>query len=174
MATITHDQARAQLVRMGDPRAIKRALTNALRRSATKIRTESIRRFRSQGIGRRIFGTRKFRKKDSKGLIGVSRARDRGEHVELDIYAKGMAGIQESGGRTAAHTIKPGAFRLNGVPVLVFRVPGALVITANPVQHPGATHPRMPHLEPALARGSADATREIQQAMEGHLDRALR
>jgi hypothetical protein len=166
--TITPEQARQQLVRMGDPRAIKRVLTNALRRTATGIRKGSMTRFRSRGVGRRIFGTKKFRMKHSKGLLSVSRARDRGTHVELDVTAKGFAAIQESGGRTAPHVIKA-----KNAPLLVFRVPGGLV-KAKEVQHPGATHPRMPHLGPAVREGTTVGTREIEAAMEGHIDRALR
>jgi len=172
--TITPQQAQQQLVRIGDPRAIQRAVRNALRRGANAIRKDAIARFRSQGVGRRIFGSRKFRQKHTKGLIGVSRARDRGDQVELEIYAKGMAAIQEEGGTTAAHTIKPGAFKLKGVPVLVFRVPSGLVITSKAVQHPGATHPRMPHLKPAIEKGIPDVSREIVAVMDAHVDKAMR
>jgi len=163
---ITPQQAQQQLVRMGDPRAIRRALKNALRRGANAVRKDAVARFRSRGVGRRIFGSRKFRQKDAP--ISVGRARDRGDEVELDITAKGFAAIQEQGLRTAAHVIVP-----KNAPKLVFRVPGGLVIT-DKVNHPGAMHPRMPSVEPAIEKGAPEITREIIAAVDGHVDQALR
>lgn len=164
---ITPEQARRQLVRVGDPRAIKRLLSDELRRGAREIRKRGLAGFRSRGVGRRVFGAGEIGRQHAKGL-GVSRVRDRGDHVELDVYAKGLAAIQEEGGRMAPHVIEA-----KNAPNLVFRVPGGLVVTKR-VQHRGATHPRMPSVGPAVEKVTPEITREIERAMEGHLDRALR
>lgn len=163
---ITPKQAQQQLVRMGDPKAIRRALTNAFRRGGNKVRVDAIRRFRSRGVGRRIFGGRKFKQKDA--LISLGRVRGRGESVEMDLTAKGFAAIQEQGGTTKPHVIKP-----KNAPLLVFRVPGGFVMTKL-VNHPGARHPRMPSVEPALEKGAPGITEEIRAAVSGHIDHALR
>lgn len=170
--TITPKQAQVQLQRIADPRALRRVVTNAFRRSANGIRKDAIARLRGRGIGRRLFGSKKFKQKDA--LIKVGRARAKGDDVALEISARGIAAIQETGGRFAPHDIKPGGFQINGVPVLVFRVPGRLVVTPNLVKHPGATHPRMPALEPAIEKGKPAVTREILAAVDGHINQALR
>jgi hypothetical protein len=169
---ITPKQAQQQLIRMGDPRAIRRALTNAFRRGGGRVRADAIRSFRSRGIGRRIFGGKKFKQKDA--MISLGRVRGHGDSVQMDITARGFAAIQEIGGTTRPHVIAPKNFAPRGVPLLVFRVPGALVITSKPVHHPGSRMPRIPSLAPALERGAPMIGDEIRRALDTHIDGALR
>jgi hypothetical protein len=161
--------------RLSDRKAIGRALRAALLRTGRRIQKASLRRFRSRGIGRAIFGSEKFRAKHAKGLyVTLGKVNQRADgSVDTVVRAKGLAAIAEEGGRFKPHVIVP-----RRAPRLVFKAaPAPLVaksvdgfVFATKVQHPGATHPRMPHLAPSVEEDRAQARQDIADAMNRLID----
>jgi hypothetical protein len=163
---ITPAQAADQLRKMANPRPLHREVANAFRRGARRIEKRAEDRFTTRGVGRRLFGRKKA---GARKLFSVSRVKTQGGVLSAEITVKGLAAIQETGGVTRPHLIKPGKFLLKGVPVLVFRTPRGLVITSKPVRHPGAMHPAIPSLAPEFEAGIPDVTREVEAAVEKHV-----
>lgn len=123
-------------------------------------RAGAINAFIRRGVGRRIFGQKAG---GAAGLIKVLPARKVGQRYVGTLQARGMAAIQDQGGRTSPHTIAPKNKRF-----LVYRTKaGVLHITDKPVQHPGAQHPAMPFLQQAIASAAPRVAtlidREIQK-----------
>lgn len=123
-------------------------------------RASAINAFIRRGVGRRIFGQKV---KGAVGLIKVLPARKLGGRYVGTLQARGMAAIQDQGGRTSPHTIAP-----KNAKFLVYRTKmGVLHITDKPVQHPGAQHPAMPFLNAAIAQAAPRIAtlidREIQK-----------
>lgn len=123
-------------------------------------RAAAINRFISRGVGRRVFGQKV---KGAVGLIKVTPARMFGGRYVGALQARGLAAIQDQGGRTSPHTIAP-----KNAKFLVYRTKaGVLHVTDKPVHHPGAQHPAMPFLNEAIAgaapRIATWIDREIQK-----------
>lgn len=125
-------------------------------------RGAAINRFTRQGVGRRIFGVKAS---GAAGLIKVLPARMSGGNFVGILQARGLAAIQDQGGRTAPHKIAP-----KNKKFLVYRTnAGVLHITDKPVLHPGAQHPAMPFLSQSITgaapRIATLIDREIQKLM---------
>ena len=142
------EEFRANLERVGNPKAIVRVASNALRRAARAIQKTTIERQRSRGVLRTIFARKA---KGLRKLTTVSRVRTGGGGIEISIKAKGLASIQETGGRIAPHVI-PKAFGTHRA------------------RHPGMTHPRIPALTPEIDRSKTMVSEEISKAMSAHIE----
>ena len=107
----------------------------------------AINAFIRRGVGRRIFGQKT---RGALALIKVVPAKMRGGTYVGTLQARGLAAIQDAGGRTAPHLIKP-----KNKKFLVYRTKaGVLHVTDKPVMHPGAQHPAMPFLNEAIAKAA--------------------
>jgi hypothetical protein len=164
---ITPQQAAAQLRQIGNPRLLDRAVSNAFRKGGRRIRTDAIRRARGRGILRTLFARKPA---GLSKLVTLGRVRRAGGVLQMDLTAKGLAGIQEAGGMIRPHVIKPKL-----ATVLKLKVPTGLGFVTGPVRHPGARHPRIPFVEPALQAGMHGVTEEIRRAVDQeHIEPALR
>ena len=134
--------------------AMQRTIRNAFRRGANRIGADAKKRFRGRGVGR-IWAKR------VKGLpISVGRARITEGSAEIDITAKGLAALQETGGRTKPHAIKP-----RSVKALAFSAGGKHVF-ARSVRHPGSQIARIPSVDQALDAGAGKVMDEIERAVD--------
>jgi len=79
---------------------VMKALGNAFRRELRRTRSDALARFRSTTIGRRL------PRRDSAGLVALSRVRREDGGLVATLSAKGMAGLVETGGRTGPHRVR--------------------------------------------------------------------
>lgn len=167
---LTPSQATAQLARLADQRALAELRAKALKDLVVAIAKRSKESARQRGVIRRLFARR------ASGLdvlFRVSGATERKRLLrksvtEVSLEIRGLAAIQETGGTTRPHVIKP-----KNAPKLVFRAAGRLVVT-DKVDHPGATHPRIPSAADAFEQAERDGAAAIQDAMDAHINQALR
>ena len=125
------------------PSAIRSGMKRALRRVGTAVQGSAIEIFRQRGVGRSLFGQKPS---GARKLISRSKLREReGEFVQ-PIKLKGLAAIQEKGGRTRAHVIRAReggrlSFRIGGKPIFIRQV-----------RHPGSNMPAIPFAQRAASR----------------------
>ena len=151
---------RALLTKVGDGKDITRIGGNALRRGARRIASATIKEQKQRGVLKSVFG------KDSAGLrkrIHPSRLRSAGGVIEVPITVKGLAAIQETGGRMGPHVIEPSARKL------VFVTHGKFVVTGKRVNHPGATHPKMSTFVEEFERGQRATIEDVQKSIGDYL-----
>jgi hypothetical protein len=142
---------------------MKRERENALRRTVRRGRQAAQKKLSSRGIGRALWG--KGRKKSSRTLKGVGhpvlktiRVKTTGGSMRSGIQARGIAAmIEEGGGRTAAHIIKP-------VLAKALQLKETGVIIRDQVKHPGSRIPHEPFLNAALVLAKAELPPELEKA----------
>lgn len=154
---ITLDDAaiRAAIGRYGGS-AVAQIIRPSLERRANDARREAVRAFVSRGIGRGIFG-----RNDSGAwkLITLSPTQMSNDGLSLTLKAGGLAGMQETGGRTRPHIIKPKRAK-----VLAFAVAGEMAF-AKIVNHPGGTVKQYPALRPAAEKIVAQVLADVAPAL---------
>jgi hypothetical protein len=79
---------------------VMRSLGNAFRRELRHTRSDALARFRNTTIGRRM------PRRDSGGLVALSRVRREDGGLVATLSAKGLAGLVETGGRTQPHRVR--------------------------------------------------------------------
>jgi hypothetical protein len=149
----------AAIGRMRGPEVV-RIQARALETHANEARKATVREFVTHSIGKGIFG-----RNDAGAwkIITLSPAVVRGDNVALKITLKGLAALQETGGRIRPHIIKPKRAKL-----LAFAVAGAAgfggdAVFAKIVHHPGAAVPKHESLKPAAAKVLVSAMQDIQR-----------
>jgi len=158
----------AAVGRMRGPEVLKIQL-RALEKHANEARKETVRGFVSAGIGKGIFG---HNDKGAWKIITVSKPVIQGDSVALKITLKGLAALQETGGRIKAHVIKPKRAKM-----LAFGVAGGFgfggdMVFAKIVHHPGATVPKHESLRAAAAKILPSAIVDIQRDLAALWSRA--
>lgn len=157
MSVITAHEAAVRLGLLD--KEIDRAALNAARRTVTYWRSLTMTGIRSKGVGRAIF------EKKAQGLkviIKRDRTRQEGDAFLGGLRLRGMAAMQEIGGKTAAHLIV--AKRARGG-LLGFLGPNGHVITPKSVHHPGSRIPAMPSAGPAQPLVEARAVQELEKGL---------
>jgi hypothetical protein len=142
------------------PKQIHGAMRRAIRRTGTSVQRDAIEMFRQRGVGRRIFGQKPS---GARKLIGRGKLRVRPDELEQPIVFKGLAALQERGGRTKAHGIKPKNKRM-----LRFFLSGKPIFALS-VRHPGGTLPAIPVAAKAAERNRgtlrAEMNKELAKAL---------
>jgi hypothetical protein len=136
------------------PQKLKGAMKRALRRVGTAVQKTMIDLSRERGVMKTIFGKKSAGAR--KSAITRSKLRDEQNTVVQPITIKGLAEIQEKGGRIKPHLIRPGRsgyLVIGGKPI---RVPDG-------VQHPGATHPSIPFADRSAQRHSQRLREELDK-----------
>jgi hypothetical protein len=156
----------AAAVRRLEAREAARPFLNAIRRGLKVARETAAADVIRHGIVRGIFrgpkGPRAVRK-----LLGTS-ARRRGQVFEGALKAKGLLGLQELGGRTRPHEIKP---RSGGF--LVFKGRSGERVFARAVHHPGGRVPRHPFMRRSVQSAEAAISAEIKRAWQEAISRTV-
>ena len=88
--------------------------------------------------------------------------------VIASLRARGLAGLQETGGRTKDHIIRPKKSRL-----LAFEVRGKGLVFVREVRHPGARLARRPVLRGALERALPRIRADIDRGLQQTIDRVI-
>jgi hypothetical protein len=138
------------------PREVRAGLVRALRRTGTAVQGTMVDLFRQRGIGRRIFGKKAT---GARALITRSKLRTRDGVLEQPIKIKGLAAIQERGGRIKAHVIKPKMRK-----ALRFGVAAAEKF-APLVNHPGANMPAIPFAQRAANQHMTKFRDEVEKEL---------
>lgn len=160
------DELNRRLEAAVSEREVLRVAQNAFRRTARHIRKEIVDNSRKRGILRRLYGRKR---KDLNRSLKLSRVRRHRDDYEAPLSStSGLMAIQELGGRFKPHEIRP-----KNAPKLVFVTHGRLVVTSK-VNHPGATHPKMPVFWPAVQESGPRLRAETAQAIADHLRSSLR
>lgn len=147
------DELRRKLGLMGAQKDLDRVIGNAFRKIGRRIQAQARKEARTKGVMRTVFGKSPS---GSQKLFTVSRLLRQGGELTATLKVKGLAAIQETGGRTLPHRI--------------LRPWGR----DKPIMHPGAQHPRMPSFEPIFHRQQATAFSDVADAVAGHLEVAAR
>jgi len=132
--------------------SIRPSVVRGMKRSARIPRAIYMAKARQHGIVRTIFG------KKPKGLGGLVKTKvtDKGNAFILSIELRGLAAMQESGGRTKGHLIGPGPRKLK------LKVPSIGVVIRDSVLHPGSNI----HVFPAANSAMVTAAPKIAAAIE--------
>lgn len=138
------------------PQRIRAGMNRALRRTGTAVQGTAVEVFRSRGIGRRIFGRKAA---GARKIITRSKLRGDPDFVIQPVKLKGLAAIQEAGGVTRPHLIRPKnkkRLAINGKPIM------------GSVLHPGSRMPAMPIGSRAIDRNTdrfaTEMAKELQRA----------
>lgn len=158
----------AAIGRMRGPEVV-RIQTRALEKHANEARKATVAGLVSRSIGKGIFG------RNPSGawkLVTVSKPVVQGDNVALKITLKGLAALQEVGGRIKPHIIKPKRAKM-----LAFAAAGGFgfggdLVFAKIVHHPGATVPKHESLKPAAAKVLVAAMQDIQRDLAALWNRA--
>lgn len=164
---MTHAEAVAQLRALTGPELL-RAQGNGLRRLARAIRTDTKKRLQQRGVGRTVWGRGFARKGGGMTVVKVGRVKKSGsgEGADLSIAVSvaGLAAIQEEGGRTKPHEIKPKSAK-----VLAWSVPSQGF--ARKVNHPGAQMPKIPALGPAVEALAPKGDQYIAESVDKMIEK---
>jgi hypothetical protein len=139
---------------------VGRIQVRALERRMNDARKETVQGFVSRGVGRGIFG------RNNKGawqLVTVEPPKIQGDTASVKITLGGFAALQERGGRTRPHIIRPKRAKR-----LAFAVAGGFgfggdLVFAKLVHHPGATVPKHESLRPAVEKVLVGAIEDIRR-----------
>ena len=145
-------------------KAKDQAVIRSLRRRLHHMRNLAVLEFRSQGVGRRIFGGAGKKASGARLIINRARVRKVGSVFQAGLVLRGLAALQERGGRTDPHVIKPKLAKK-----LIFPLGGRIVVT-DQVNHPGSRVPAAPFAHRAMERGGLlvreDLDRELQRTAD--------
>lgn len=138
----------AAIARFGGD-SVTRVLVPLVERRANEARRQAIQTFVSRGIGKGIFGQNNS---GAYKLITLDPVTSTGGAVVAKLHVKGLAALQEKGGRIRPHTIKPKRAK-----VLAFADTkgfgfGGDFVFAKKVRHPGARVAAYPAIEPAAVK----------------------
>jgi len=136
---------------------------NAIRRAMTFARSIVIKRVRSTGVGRALWG-----RKGSGARLMVPRQRvtRSGGVIHGGLLLRGLAAMIDAGGRTLPHEIKPKKAR-----VLANTVSGFFSATA--VRHPGSRIAAEAFSEAAMREALPRITEEIDKGLQRLADRVI-
>lgn len=144
---------------MTTPREIRAGLIRALRRTGTAVQATAIEEAIKRGVMRRVFGKKSS---GARKIIRRSKLRIRDGAIEQPITVTGLAAIQERGGRTEPHIIKPKLRKVLKFGIAGIAGFGGDAVFATEVNHPGGNHPAMPFLERAAARHMSRFREEVE------------
>lgn len=160
------DELGQHLKLIASERELIRVAGYAFRRTAPHIRSEMVDKGRSRGVLRSVFGGNRRRRVGLNRAIKLHRVKKVAGDFQAKLNTLGGAGalvdIQETGGRFRPHVIAPST-----APKLAFRVDGRLIVTSQ-VQHPGATHPRIPVFWPAVRESAVRLRKETAEALHNY------
>lgn len=162
MATYRPREFAAALRRL--EKNVLRAQSNGLRRALRQMRKAVIGALPERGLVRAVFANTRDRGRTGLSkLVVVRRVQLAGTTARGTLELRGLAGLQETGGRTKAHTIGPkrGA-------ALRFQGGGRVMFTRRKIQHPGSTvrpFPVVPRLLPEFQRVAAEEIRRDLDAL---------
>lgn len=159
---MTPAQVAARLRRAA--REIRKPAVKALRRGLTLWKGRAIDTLRSRGIGRAIWGTKRG---GATMVVKRTRVKDSGGVITAGLHVRGLAALQEAGGRTKPHDITPKIAQR-----LVFEGRTGTVV-ARRVKHPGSIVPAIPFLRPTLDRTLPEIVTEMDRAYQEALDRTV-
>lgn len=138
-----------------DAKAIIKDKGAALRRVAARIRSRAYRAFRTKKpFGYYVFGAG-YGKPTSVGKqkqMTIGKLVDKGGELSVDLAAKGLAYLQETGTPTKGHWIKT----RNGLPL------------GKAIWHPGGRVRKDPSLEPEINAGMSEIEHEVAAALAKH------
>ncbi len=163
MISIEMDTAPARAYFEAFGRRVPAAMGRALRRVGTAVQGEMIKLSRERGVMRRVFGKKAS---GARKLISKRKLRTVGDGIEQPIKIVGLAAIQEQGGRTAPHRIRPSRGNL-----LV--IGGKPIFAPDGVQHQGANMPAFPFADRAAQRHGGRLKEEMEKEL-GKLRASLR
>jgi hypothetical protein len=143
----------AALARFGD--SLRPAILRAAKRSIRIPAAIAMQKFRKDGIGRAIFG-RGFGRQGTRGLMRT-KVVQQGSLVVMALELRGFAALQETGGRTNAHIIRPKHGK-----ALKLKVPSVGIVVRREVHHPGSRIKRIPFAVEAMVA----AAPRIQAALD--------
>jgi hypothetical protein len=158
------EEFRQRLGAVGNEKGIARVATNALRRGARRIVSATVKEEKNRGVLKTIFA------KDTSGLrklVKAGRVELVGGQLECKITLKGLAAIQESGGRTAPHVIEP---KTTGK--MAFTTHGQFIVTGKRVNHPGAQHPAIPIFANKFREGQPATIEDLRASFEDYILKA--
>lgn len=133
----TPDGYAAALARFGD--SLRPAVLRAAKRSAKIPRAIAIAKFKKSGIGHGLFGKGARNAAWNAGVLFKTKVVQQGSLVVMALELKGFAALQEMGGRTKAHEIRPKRGK-----ALKLQIPSTGVIVRRVVHHPGSRITRIP------------------------------
>lgn len=138
------------------PKKLGGAMKRALRRVGTSVQGEMIDTARQRGIMRTIFGKKASGARQT--AISRGKLRDQGSDIVQPIKIKGFAELQEQGGRTKPHVIRPkkGKFLVIG---------GRPIFAPEGVKHPGANMPAIPFADRAAQRQAGRLRDEMDKEL---------
>lgn len=140
-----------------------RPIINGMRRGLTHVRSLWVAEFKQRGVGRSVFGGKRAKgKKDgARAIIKTTRVVKRGSGTYAGgLSVKGLAALQETGGRTKAHNIgKRGK-------VLAFEGGG---FARGPVKHPGSSIKKIPIGHQMMERGAPRIAQEIDKGISADI-----
>jgi hypothetical protein len=145
---------------------VTRANANAIRRGQTHWRNLTINHFKTRGVGRSIWGKAEARgknvNKDLRLIVKRMRVRSEGgDSFSGGLTLKGLAAIQEKGGKTAAHTIKA-----KNAPTLAFLDRSGRLVRPIEVSHPGSNIPAVPSAATTLSAAESKFREEIETGLK--------
>lgn len=132
------------LVQFG--KEIERPIKNTIRRGLHRARNRAGADFRTRGIGHSIWGghVTKGGKVAVRAYFKRTGVKKRGDVFVGGLWATGLPALQEVGGRTKAHLIRPTRAKR-----LVWATPEG-IFSAAQVHHPGGKLPAYPVLKRAI------------------------
>lgn len=141
---------------------ITKLIVASLELRANEARREAVQTFIGAGIGKGIWGARGFA--NAYKLITLDKVTS---FAKLSV--KGLAALQEQGGRIRAHPI-PRRGKLNRKPMLFYSSGGGKSLGgmqfAWRVNHPGANVRRIPALVPAAERAQANVVLDLKAKLD--------
>lgn len=156
-------------------RAMKLTIQATLRDGLARVRDEAIGILRATDMGRRLWSRGRGRDTNAGGfkttvrsMLKVETVKAAGERYVTGIEIKGMPGLMETGGRTAAHPItarEPGAR-------LKFQV-GGRWRSVMKVMHKGSNIPKTAAVATALDRNEEQIGRDLQAKGDALVTRML-
>lgn len=143
---------------------IDRPIVNAMRRGLNTARNLAIDRFRQRGVGRGIWGKDKV-KGSVRFLVKRTRVVRKGNAFIGGLSTQGLPALQETGGRTKAHLIKPK--NRKRLAIRTGLGPGKPIGGKGGLKHPGSRMKRIPFLADALR----DSAPRIQAEMDAEIQK---
>src|SRR3954471_20440847 len=119
--------------------SVPAAVLRAAKRTAPIPRAIAIAKFKARGIGHGLFGKGARGAKWNAAVLIRMKVVPQGRSVVMAMELRGFAAMQELGGRTKAHEIRP----KNGK-ALKLKIPSQGAIIRRSVHHPGSRIPRIP------------------------------
>lgn len=163
--------------KLPDPRVLIKAKGLALRRAAGRARTRAASAFRQFGIGRRVFDNAS--RKVLGNMFKVGRLIDGGTALSIDVEARGLAGMQETGAQVKAYTISAESNRrrtwrmesgnAEGRPRLAFRGRGGRVLRPFTVNHPAFNMKKYTVVPKELDTALIEVDRDVSAIMNKEL-----